>query len=268
MKSEDSTSSAKYWDCVAETGKPEVTNELWRKHADFLNTRLLDRFLPVSGDFEHALKTDLFDESLGQGLFPALSLRSKAVSGLDISINVVRYARVRHNGCLGINADILDRPFSEQSFDLIVSTSTLDHFSSDGDIAAALDTLAKMLKPGGHLIWTMDNPANPVVWLRNTLSRRFGAMGSLVPYQMGRTWSLKRMARSAGRIGLEVQESCRMMHCPRALVIQYLKLLKRLRKDTSGTNSLNLLRALETLESLPTSRFTGYYNVIHATRRT
>lgn len=267
MKKTKSKISAQYWDDIAENVQPSVSNVLWRKHADFLNSRLLERFLPSSGGFQYSLKTDLFDESIGAGLSHALSGISREVAGMDISLNTVRNALRNQDNLIGVSSDILAPPFREKSFDLILSNSTLDHFSSDNEIQEALKYLAELLKPGGHLIWTMDNPTNPIVGLRNFLSIRFGTMGTLVPYQMGKTWRLGKMTSTARELGLDVRDCARIMHCPRILVIQYLKYLKMIRKNSSGKISLKLLKSMEILESLPTRALSAHYNVVHAVRR-
>ena len=186
---------------------------------------------------------------------------------MDISLNIARKALRNHDNLIGVSSDILAPPFRKKSFDLILSNSTLDHFSSDDEIQEALKYLADLLKPGGHLIWTMDNPANPIVGLRNFLSVRFGTMGALVPYQMGKTWRLGKMASAARGLGLDVKDCARIMHCPRILVIQYLKYLKMLRKNSSGKISLELLKSMEILESLPTRALSAHYNAVHAVRR-
>ena len=73
------------------------------------------------------------------------------------------------------------------TFDLVVSNSTLDHFARADDITIALREIQQVLKPGGRLILTLDNPSNPVVRLRNALP--FAALNQmgLVPYFVGAT---------------------------------------------------------------------------------
>ncbi len=67
-------------------------------------------------------------------------------------------------------SDIRNSPFKTESFDQIISNSTLDHFTNKNDIIVSLKELRRMLKPEGVLIITLDNPSNPVVYLRNLLS--------------------------------------------------------------------------------------------------
>jgi ubiquinone/menaquinone biosynthesis C-methylase UbiE len=262
----NSNQSAEYWDSLADNILPEVSNDLWRQHADYINCKLVKRFL--SGEktsFERVLKTDLFDESLGEGLIPLLSKLSGETAGIDISFFTALRASKSQTSCLAVNASVTAPPFRSNSFDLIISNSTLDHFQSEEEIEESLGALARILGPGGHLIWTMDNPANPVVWTRNALTRHFGTIGSLVPYQMGKTWSLRKMARVTSLLGMEVKDTARIMHCPRFLVIQVLQYLKR--KNSSGKSTFRFLKAMERLESLPTGPVTAHYSAVHAIKK-
>ena len=259
--------SAEYWDALAGNILPEVRNDLWRRHADYLNSELLKRFLPQGARFKRTLKTDLFDESLGRGLIQFLSEISADVTGIDISFSTALTATKNHARCLAVNANAILPPFKGKSFDLIVSNSTFDHFSTEKEIETALGAMARILRPGGHLIWTMDNPSNPIVGLRNILTSHCGTMGSLVPYQMGKTWNLRRMVKVTDALGLDVKATASIMHCPRIVVIQFLKYLKMINKNASGKFTLKILRAMEKLESLPTRSITAHYSGVHAIKK-
>lgn len=262
-----SNKSAEYWDTVTDKIRSEVSNDLWRQHADRLNSELLKRFLSSSSSFERALKTDLFDESLGSGLVPFLSEISKEAAGIDISYSTTLYTSKSHTRCLAVNASVIAPPFRGKSFDLIVSNSTLDHFSTEKEIGDALRSLARMLQPGGHLIWTMDNPANPIVRLRNAVTRRRGTLGFLVPYKMGETWDLRKMVEETSALDLDVVDTALIMHCPRILVVQFLKYLKILKKNASGKMISKGLRAMETLEALPSRAISAHYSAVHAIKK-
>ncbi|MFH1964804.1 MAG: class I SAM-dependent methyltransferase [Acidobacteriota bacterium] len=267
MNIENSNKSAEYWNTVADNIRSEVSNDLWRQHADCLNTELLKRFLSSYPSFERTLKTDLFDESLGSGLVPFLSKISKEAAGIDISYFTTLYTSESHTQCLAVNASVIAPPFRGKSFDLIVSNSTLDHFSTEKEIGVALRSLARVLQPGGHLIWTMDNPANPIVGLRNALTRRRGTIGFLVPYKIGKTWNLQKMVRETSALGLDVVDTALIMHCPRILVVQFLKCLKILKKNASGKMISKGLRAMETMESLPSRAISAHYCAVHAIKK-
>lgn len=50
--------------------------------------------------------------------------------------------------------------FAAETFDLVVSTSTLDHFTCREDLVTSLEEISRVLRPGGLLILTLDNPLN------------------------------------------------------------------------------------------------------------
>lgn len=267
MNIKNSTKSAEYWDTLADNILPEVSNDLWRRHADYLNCELLKKFLSPYPAFERVLKTDLFDETLGPGLIPFLSEISAEAAGIDISFSTTQHAAGRHTLFLAVNASVTASPFRKNSFDLIISNSTLDHFSSEKEIEDSLGSLVRVLRPGGHLVWTMDNPSNPIVSARNTLTRHFGTIGSLVPYQMGITWGLQKMVRKTSSLGLDVKNTAHFMHCPRILVIQALKYLTKIRKKPTGRLALRTLQIMEKIGNLPTNPITAHYSAVHAIKK-
>lgn len=266
MNKRESTESTEYWNCVAENLGPEVSCGLWRQHADALNIALITRFIPDGIPLERSLKTDLFDESLGLGLLHSLQNISGETWGIDLSFKIARSAAVRDRDSIPVTSDIRNPCFKKDSFDLVISNSTLDHFTSEDEIRESLQAISFLLKPGGHLIWTMDNPANPIIWIRNALSRRFGTLGNLLPYQMGKTWRLKKMVREISLLGFLVRRTGCFMHCPRMPVIRMLRLLDTSNRQRAGEKSLNLIRAMEKLEALPTRQLTAYYTALYATK--
>ena len=66
---------------------------LWRVQSDVVNTSLIDRWLPAPAG--RILKTDLFDEAVATGLYPALQERGQ-VMGMDISSGTVSRACARY----------------------------------------------------------------------------------------------------------------------------------------------------------------------------
>ncbi|HLI80553.1 MAG TPA: hypothetical protein VKV03_11255, partial [Candidatus Binataceae bacterium] len=57
---------AEYWDRVIEGFSDGPGSRLWRQHSDRVNSELLARWLPEAR-IKRALKTDLFDEAIGDG---------------------------------------------------------------------------------------------------------------------------------------------------------------------------------------------------------
>src|SRR3989442_456719 len=130
------------------------------------------------------LKTDLFEEAVGDGLYPLLPQWARSAIGIDLSHTAVARAMRRHRQLKGLVADVRRLPFKSGSFDSIVSTSTLDHFGRASDIEAAFAELNRVLRPGGELVITMDNARNPVIALRERVQAPLLWLG-ILPYFTG-----------------------------------------------------------------------------------
>src|SRR5262249_61400915 len=93
-------------------------------------------------------------------------------------------------------ADVPSLPFRANAFDVIVSNSTLDHFPDARHIDDTLAELYRVLKPGGTLVVTLDNP--------QSLSMLVGAFKRMLrpdPFFLGSTLSRRRLATALGKIG-------------------------------------------------------------------
>ena len=183
----DGHDSGSYWDAVATEWDDDASPDDWRSHSDAVNLAACLRWWPTR-PVGRVLKTDLFDEVAGEGLVAALAARASSVVGIDRSLEAARASR-RRAGAGVVGADVRDLPFADGAFDLIVSNSTLDHFRDAREIARAIAELHRVLAPGGRVILTLDNPHNPVVWLRNALPFRALHHVGLVPYYVGATLS-------------------------------------------------------------------------------
>ena len=246
----------RYWDEVAGRLIGDRRGSVWRRHCDSVHKRLLERWLP-GGPFDSALKTDLFDEALGDGLYGPLSARAARVVGIDVS-GVVRDAAAKRHGRMEvIHADVKRMPFADGSFDVIFSNSTLDHFDSRKEIQGALRELARVLKDGGSLIVTLDNPVNPLVALRNAIPSLWHGLLGIVPCRPGATCGRKQLETYLGNAGLRVMESTAVMHCPRVAAVALARCLDE--SSAAGRLFLALLAAFEKLERLPTRFLTGYF---------
>jgi SAM-dependent methyltransferase len=252
-----------YWDGVAhDFGAGRDT--LWRAHSDEVNTRLLRCWLPHRS--RRALKTDLFDEAVTDGLYPALAERAERVTGIDLSEAAVRAAAARHPGLEALQADVRRLPFGDAEFDALVSTSTLDHFPALGDLLAGVRELHRVLEPGGRLVITLDNRANPVVALRNALPYPLLNRVGLVPYYVGATLGPRGLRRALVETGFDVLEMRAIMHCPRVPAVVAARVLRR-RGERAQRAFLRSLLAWEALGRLPTAPFSGYFIGAKAVRR-
>ena len=201
-----------YWNGVVEEWEPTPLHRLWRAHSDAVNIDLLSRWLPAAPGT--LLKTDLFDEAVGDGLYPALAARYDQIVGVDVSVAVIRAATERYPELDARVGNVLALPFADRSLDAVVSNSTLDHFDSHAKLRAAVAELARTIRPNGRLIITLDNRANPVVALRTSML--FGALHriGLIPYYVGATYGPRGLARLLDSSGFEVVDTAAIMHCP------------------------------------------------------
>ena len=240
-----------YWDSVVETWPTSAAGARLREYSDSVNRALLARWLPPRAG--RLLKTDLFDEAVGAGLYPSLRERADEVVGVDLSTASVAAARRRYPELTGEVADVRSLSFESGSFDVVVSNSTLDHFESLEDIAQGIRELERVLVPGGILVISLDNPLNPLVALRNRLPFGWLHGARLVPYRVGATCGPRRLWGLLRRAGLEVTAETAIMHVPRVLV--------------AGLGLPGLLGPGERLARTPVRYLTGQFVAARAVKR-
>jgi len=255
-----------YWDSVAEEWGESGRQAVWRAHSDAVNSKLARHWLPA-GPLERLLKTDAFDEAVGGGLYPVLAERARRVTVIDVSDSALEAARRRYPALEGVQADARALPFAEGAFDAVFSNSTLDHFPSFVDIRGAVAELHRVLRPGGVLVITLDNLANPVVALRNALPFGLVARLGLVPVYVGATCGPRRLRRLLDESGFEVEEVSAVMHAPRVLAVPAAALLQRHGPARARSGFLGLLSGAEGLRRLPTRYLTGHFVAARACRR-
>ena len=223
-----------------------------RAYGDAVNRRLLERWLPDGG--VRVLKTDLFEEAIGDGMAPLLLDRFRAVDAIDVSRAVVEEAARRHPGLTVACSDVRTLPYADETFDAVVSTSTLDHVDSAAEIAVALRELHRVLAPGGLLVVSLDNIANPLVALRNALPFDWLHRVGLVPHYVGATCRPGELRRLLTAAGFMVSETTAVMHVPRVVVLAI-------------GRRLDHLLAGERLARWPTRFVTGQFTAARAVRR-
>jgi SAM-dependent methyltransferase len=235
------------------TELPRTPRHLFlRAYGDAINRGLLERWLPDGG--ARVLKTDLFEEAIGDGLAPLLLRRFRTVDAIDVSHAVVDEAARRHPGFTAVLADVRTLPYTDATFDAVVSTSTLDHFDTVDEIAVALRELHRVLAPGGALVVSLDNLANPLVALRNALPFDWLHRLGLVPHYVGATCRPRELERLLTAAGFAVHETTAVMHVPRVVVL-------------AAGRGLDRLLACERLEQWPTRFVTGQFTAARAVTR-
>lgn len=243
------------WNAVGQRWLDDQPQRLWRRLHNELNLSLLSGWArsPARG---RVLKTDLFDEVVGDGLLPWF--RDDAIQvGMDCATTVV--VRARRGGRSVLAADTRRLPFRTASYDLVVSNSTLDHFESEDELRRSLGEIRRILSPGGRLLLTMDNLANPVVALRNRLPFRLLRALGIIPYPMGVSGGPRMLRRALEDQGFDVVEVRALSHVPRLPAVLVAGWLDRAGLDRPRAWFRRFVLAWESLERLPTRFRTGYY---------
>ena len=199
----------------------------------------------------------MFDEVCGAGLTRSLAERSRTVHGVDISEKIANAACKNHDRILGCVADARRLAYQPEIFDLVLSNSTLDHFSNAEDFTEALGELHRVMTPGGMLVITLDNPTNPMIALRSILPHRLLQRFFLVPYYMGVTLSMRRLCDELQGAGFELVDRGTLMHVPRMPAILLSRLMRRAVGDAALDRCLRMLAVWEGLERFPSRRVTG-----------
>jgi len=247
-----------HWELTAENWQQENRQLLWRQHSDAVNRELVQRWWPnkIVG---RVLKTDLFDEVFGEGLYPLLRSNASSINGIDISATIASAVQKRYPDLKATIADARRLPFLDNQFDLIISNSTLDHFQKAGDIGLAVGELYRILRPGGQMVITLDNLRNPIIALRHVLPFRLLKSLGLVPYFVGSTVGPRGLCRLMTQTGFRIIDTTSVMHCPRVIAVAIAGQLQRHAMPPAQIKFLRSLMAFEKLSSLPTRTLTGHF---------
>jgi SAM-dependent methyltransferase len=249
------------WDRLGHRKQPSwyLAPEVARQKRE-LNLGLIHRW--AAGAPQRILKTDLFEEAFGEdqllgGLFPP----DRGVYACDVAHTTARAAALRFPELAGglLVMDVRRPAFREASLDLIISTSTLDHFASREEFRSSLAALAGMLRPGGRLILTLDNPLNPLLAPLRWYTRwRRG------PFPLGYTPFLSTLRRDLEGLGLTVEAHDWLIHNPRGFSTALFLILRRLLGRRATAPISCLLAIFNLLDRLPTRRFTACFQAVAA----
>lgn len=223
---------AKYWGQVAKKkANGQDFDVLLAEQYRRIHLDLLARWADVKSS-QIILKTDLFAEALcpSRAFLSDILKINSSVIGIDISAEITSRARMNTAQYAAgspseyITCDARQLPFASNSFDLIVSDSSLDHFRHKNEIVIALSELSRVLKPGGILIITMDNKGN----LTEPFFRLWIFFG-LAPFFIGKTYAIKELKQELVKAGLRVMDSTAIIHNPRfftKIIITFLRNIK------------------------------------------
>ncbi len=254
---------AGYWESIAAEWKKTRPDRLWRKHSDTVNQSLLFRWLPEQ-PVARLLKTDTFDEAVGEGLIPFLQTRAHTVVGMDLSFQNVQLACRGQTTLCGACSDVRHLPFADESFDVVVSNSTLDHFQSLDEITVSLRELHRVLCKDGQLIVTLDNLANPTIAARNILPFKLLNRMGILPYYVGATCGPRQLQLLLRGVGFEIGDVTTVLHCPRMITVWAAKLLCSFAKPPVQQRFLRWLQTFERMSKWPTRYVTGHFIAVRA----
>lgn len=255
-----------YWDSVIKKleGKGHYLDTFLGalKRRAYLKLILRWGDVPTTG---RVLKTDLFEEAIGPDAFLGdLLNRGEMTVGLDISpaaANQAKHQDTRQQGHYVI-ADVRALPFANDSFGLVISPSTLDHFPDPRDLGRSLRELARVLEVGGRLIITLDNRQN----IFDPLLRLVSWLG-YVPYYLGRSYTVREVRRELEEAGFTVDETTAILHSPRLVAVAAVALAKRLRSRLLMTLVQRMLLAAQRLETTRLCYYTGSFVAAKAVKQ-
>lgn len=258
-------SGPEYWDVISDrlTGHYYHDATIGRLKRD-AHLRLIARWCPdLAG--QSLLKTDLFEEAHGPDQFLFDLPRGGLRAGIDISPLIARRARIRAAEAgapaVPLAADVLALPFRSAAFDVIVSNSTLDHFADAAGIPAALAELHRVLRPGGILLITLDNPRS-LSYLAGLLKRRLCPD----PYFLGHTLSRDALVATLTRVGFRVTDTTAILHGLENHSSAAMRLAARVGGRRLPAAIGALLAVVERLEAAPTRYLTGAFVAARAVK--
>jgi SAM-dependent methyltransferase len=154
--------------------------------------------------------------------------------------------------------DVRSLPFATGTFDGVLSTSTLDHFTDPGELDRSLAELRRVLRDGGVLVLTLDNARNPLIRLRNALPRSVAARTGLVPFAVGHTLDEAGGRAALARAGFRVEGSTHLLHAPHVVGTRLARFGWYERRVLPRTTALGRTRL---------APWTGHFVAFHAVAR-
>lgn len=169
---------------------------------------LRDHFAPLRG--ARLMKTDLWDEARNTRILGWAAERGASVYGIDLSAPIARDA-VRELGPGVLRAAVSDvraLPYADETFDLVYSMGTVEHFD---ETTQALAEIRRVLKRGGRAIIGVPNRHDP--FLRPLLVAVLYRLG-LYGYGFEKSYSRRRLRRMVADAGFEVRAETGILFIP------------------------------------------------------
>jgi len=208
------------------------------------------------------LKTDLFEESHKTDQILIDSFFSPhQITAFDLAFSTVKKARENYPAVGGgfWTGDVCQLGLATESMDFILSISTLDHFKNSSDFYKSIEELIRVIRPGGALILTLDNPQNPLYWTLRVASRL-----GLSPYPLGFSVSLKNLTKILREKGLEVLETDLLIHNPRGISTALFMAVRRIMRNHADGILRWFLNRFDLLGRLPSRTWTACFIAVYA----
>ena len=258
---------AEYWDSIAEKMKSRYVKNPFFQHKRDEVLRLINRWGRDNQDAT-ILKTDLYEEALEPDhLLFNLAKKNGKVWGIDISPRLAKMAKQKaHQRRAHLNlcvSDVRRLAFKDNEFNLIISTSTLDHFP---EMDVALKELYRVLKPKGVIILTLHNTTNLPVYFMYKLMKFFKKYPFGYAEGTYSLWKTKQLMRS---IGFNIEDSTAIIHVPPLLPTIINEIYRR---GNSKILRKTCQKIIELSEAIGKSNsflkyLTGYCIAVKATKR-
>ena len=125
----------------------------------------------------HTAPGPALDLGCGTGLLAErVAAAGYAVTGLDPSRGMLGLLRRRQPGLRAVAGDGATLPFADDTFSLTYCVAVLHHVASPEAIRRTLAEMARVTRPGGHVLVWDHNPRNPYwPWLMRRVPQDTGA---------------------------------------------------------------------------------------------
>jgi ubiquinone/menaquinone biosynthesis C-methylase UbiE len=156
------------------------------------------------------LKTDLWNEAKNTEILGWAADQGARPVGFDIALDLVRQATAvfgNHRFSF-LNSDVRHLPFASDSFDLLYSMGTIEHFP---EYKLATSELFRVMKPNGTAIIGVPNKLDP--FLRPLLVFVLSVFGRY-PYGMEKSFTPAGLQRLLESVGFEVSTRTGILFMP------------------------------------------------------
>lgn len=156
------------------------------------------------------LKTDLWNEAKNTEILGWAADQGAHPVGFDIALDLVRQAAAVFGNCrfTFLNSDVRYLPFASNTFDLLYSMGTIEHFP-EYELAAA--ELFRVLKPDGTAIIGVPNKLDP--FLRPLLVALLSLFG-WYPYGLEKSFTPIELQRLLESVGFQVTTRTGILFMP------------------------------------------------------